>query len=278
MLFDLSQSQRLKVLQHTINRLDDFYEHTSSRKVSPKLEVEEILSTVTSETFTAKKSPNEAVNHVISALEKYSVHTPHPDYFGLFNPRANFSGILADLITSVYNPQLAAWSHAPFAVEVENHLIKELGKKFGLKEAQIDGVFTTGGAEANLTAILCALNEAFPSYANEGFIGLAQRPVIYCSEESHHSVVKAARTVGLGKNSVRTVPVHDSLQMDARQLLKYIKEDQQAGNLPFLLIGTAGTTGTGAIDNLGELQKIAHAHNLWFHVDAAYGGAAILSH
>ncbi len=123
-------------------------------------------------------------------------------------------------------------------MEVENHLIKELGNKFGLKEAQIDGVFTTGGAEDNLTAILCALNDAFPSFANEGFIGLAQRPVIYCSEESHHSVVKAARTVGLGKNSVRTVPVHDSLQMDARQLLEYIKEDQQAGNLPFLLIGT----------------------------------------
>ncbi|MEL6671176.1 MAG: aminotransferase class V-fold PLP-dependent enzyme [Bacteroidota bacterium] len=277
MLFDLTQDLRLKIFQHTIERLDDYYQNTNSRKVSPKLDVDEILSTIKKETFTVKKTPNEAVNHVIDALEKYSVHTPHPDYFGLFNPRANFSGILADLITSVYNPQLAAWSHAPFAVEVENHLVQELGKKFGLKKGEIDGVFTTGGAEANLTAILCALNETFPDFANEGFIGQTQKPIIYCSKESHHSVVKAARTVGLGKYAVRTISVNNHLQMDPKQLIDKINEDQHKGNHPFLLIATAGTTGTGAIDNLFELQKTAKNYDLWFHVDAAYGGAAILS-
>jgi len=277
MLFDLNQAQRLEILHQTIEKLEDFYEHTDSRKVSPKLEVEKILRSIKKETFTAAKTPQAAVEHVIHALDTYSVHTPHPDYFGLFNPRANFSGILADLITAVFNPQLAAWSHAPFAVEVENHLVQALGKKFGLKKEDMDGVFTTGGAEANLTAVLSALNEHFPEFANEGLIGQIPRPLIYCSQESHHSIIKAARAVGLGRNSVRTVVVDDHLQMDTQQLIKQIKEDQQKGSQPFLLIATAGTTGTGVIDRLHELHSVAQDFDLWFHVDAAYGGAAILS-
>lgn len=91
----------------------------------------------------------------------------------MFNPRANFTGI-PNAITATFIPQLAAWSHAPFAAEVESHLILEFGKKVGYKNIDIDGVFTTGGEEANLTALLCALNKSFPDYGRDGLQSIAK--------------------------------------------------------------------------------------------------------
>lgn len=227
--------------------------------------------------FGKERSGEEAVDHVIESLEQFAVQTPHPSYYGLYNPRANFASILGDLIAATYNPQMAAWSHSPFAVEAENHLIQEFGKRFGLPAESIDGVFTGGGAEANTTAVLCALNHTFPDFANEGVVNAQRRPLIYCSEEAHHSVIKAARSSGLGLLSVRNIPVNAHQEMDVERLQKQLSQDIDEGHHPFMLIGTAGTTGTGEVDPLPQLAEIAKVNQLWFHVDAAWGGAAVLS-
>ncbi len=121
-------------------------------------------------------------------------------------------------MTAAFNPQLAAWSHAPFAVEVENYLIREMGDKFGYAKESTDGVFTTGGAEANLTAVLMALTQRFPHYAEQGLLEMQQRPTVYASAESHHSVVKAARAAGLGSRSVKMIPVDSSFRMIPQRL------------------------------------------------------------
>ncbi|MTI29555.1 aminotransferase class V-fold PLP-dependent enzyme [Cytophagales bacterium RKSG123] len=277
MNFDLTQKERLDLFQFTISSLENYYKRTEAYKVSPELDINEIVDVVRKHDFNSNLSPREAISTVIAALEKYTVHTPHPKYYGLFNPRANFSGIIADLITAVFNPQMAAWSHAPYAAEVENYLIQEFGKKFGYNAQKIDGTFASGGTEANLTAVLCALNETFPDYANNGLMGMKGRPLIYCSTEVHHSIVRAARTVGLGLDSVRIVNVNSDQKVDIDDLNSKIKEDLKKGNQPFMIIGTAGTTGSGVIDDLNNLSKVANKYNLWFHVDAAYGGAAILN-
>ncbi|MDX2415317.1 MAG: pyridoxal-dependent decarboxylase, partial [Bacteroidales bacterium] len=145
------------------------------------------------------------------------------------------------------------------------------------KTGSIDGVFAAGGAEANLTAILCALDYTFPDYAANGLMGIPKRPIIYCSKQAHHSINKAAKIVGLGYMSVRGIAVNKELKIDIDILQKQIEKDLEDGGKPFMLIGTAGTTGSGEIDDLPLLKQIAIRHNLWFHVDAAWGGGAILS-
>ena len=202
------------------------------------------------------------------------VHITNPNYYGLYNPRPNIAGIMADMISAFMNPQMAAWSHAPYAVEIENHLIQEFGRRFGYAES--DGVFAAGGAEANLTAVLCALNHRYDRFAQDGMFGVEKRPIIYCSAESHHSINKAAKTVGLGYDSVKMIPVRADLKMDTQLLKDQIKSDLVEGYDPCMIIGTAATTGTGTFDPLEELADIADQHQLWFHVDAAYGGAAVL--
>lgn len=275
--FDLDKTNRNAILKKTLERLEDFYENTSNFPVTPKVDVQKVREFVDTQDLTLGENLGEAIEHVAAGLEKYSVHTSHPKYFGLFNPRSNFAGIISDLITAYYNPQLAAWSHAPFAVEVEAKLIREFATRFGYSPSKSDGVFGTGGNEANQTALLCALNNKYPNYARDGLLGIDIKPIIFCSQEAHHSVHKAAKTAGLGYSCVKSIPVDDQLKLDTVLLEQEIKASLKSGDDPLMIIGTAGTTGTGTVDNLEQLGDISKKYDIWFHVDAAYGGAAILS-
>ncbi len=277
MNFDFDDKQRKEILNTVLDKVEHFYANTKDYSTTPDLHLEEIRNLVETPDLILGNKPNEAIEHIINGLENYSVHTPHPNYFGLFNPRANFAGIIADFITASYNPQLAAWSHAPFAVEAEAHVIREFIEKFGLDKNNSDGVFTTGGAEANLTAVLCALNNKYPNFAKNGMFGLDKKPIIFCSQEAHHSVQKAAKVVGLGYDFVKTIPTTKDLKIDTILLEQEIKNLDTSTQSPLMVIGTAGTTGTGTIDDLKSISKTCKAHNIWFHVDAAYGGAAVLS-
>ena len=272
----LSASDRKALLDQTLELLLDYYEHTQKYRVTPILDKVAIRDSVRVFDFQKKLDPIKSINQVINSLSQYSVHTPHPKYFGLFNPRSNFPSILSDLITAVFNPQLAAWSHSPFANEVERYLIQAFGEKFGFDPAKIDGVFAGGGAEANQTATLCALNHLVPDYGSNGLFGLGKRPLVYCSAESHHSIHKAAMTSGLGHGAVRIIPVTDRLEMDPVLLKHQLERDFADGQQPLMVVATAGTTGVGAIDDLTAIGNIAKQFGLWFHVDAAYGGAAVL--
>lgn len=275
MIMELSTSERAPLWQKLANELEYLLSNTATLQISPKLDAEEIRQYIKSAFQQDNLHPEAAMTHVLEGLKKYSVHTSHPRYFGLFNPRASFAGIMADTITAAFNPQLAAWSHAPFAVEVENYLIREFGKRFGYPENSIDGCFCSGGAEANLTALLCALNNHFPVYRKSGLRGLPGKPVVYCSTESHHSIGKAASSAGLGSESLRYVAT-DQLQMATDDLVCAIRQDLEAGHYPLMIVATLGTTGAGAIDPISEIRKIADQYGCWLHADAAYGGALAL--
>ncbi|UTW63990.1 aminotransferase class V-fold PLP-dependent enzyme [bacterium SCSIO 12741] len=276
MPFDFDPNQRKEILDTVFEKLESYYSSTKEFKTSPDLNIKEIRASILTKELAKGINPDKAIEHVIKGLESFSVHTPHPKYFGLFNPRSNYAGIIADLITATYNPQLAAWSHAPFAVEVEELMIKEFANKFGYHR-YADGVFTTGGAEANLTAMLCALNHKYPNFAKEGIFGLDRKPVVFCSEEAHHSIQKAAKVVGLGYNLVKSIPTTDELKLDVDILRQELKQLDTSHYSPLMIIGTAGTTGTGTVDELNQLSSICRENYIWFHVDAAYGGGAILS-
>lgn len=273
-LFDLRAEDRKDIVKHTADLLEDYYKNTKKRDVTPDLDIQNVRQYISDFAGGPIQESKNIINHVFGGLERHAVQIAHPSYFGLFNPRPAFPGIMADFMTATTNPQMAAWSHNPFTFAVEEYLIKELGQRFGYQ--QVDGAFCSGGAEANQTAVLCALNHTFPEYLMSGLRGLDKQPVLYCSSETHHSIAKAARMCGLGLEAVRHVKQNEQLQIDVEELDKMIEEDQLNGLVPFMLIATAGTTGPGSIDPLEEMGEIAKKHKLWYHVDGAFGGALAL--
>ncbi len=275
--FDLTPEKRAALFKMLISRLEDYYKDTSQLKVASKFDPEEIRREAQKADFNNPVGIEKAVSLVTDALTKYSVHISHPMYYGLFNPRPNFAAIIADLITAAYNPQLAAWSHSPWASEVENYLISEFGQKLGFMKEDTDGVFATGGAEANITAVLCALCNAFPDVLSYGVASINLRPLIYCSSESHHSIVRAAKVSGLGSKSVRMIQCNARGGILTDSLEKTILSDRADGFFPLMVVATAGTTGTGSIDDFHTISSIAKKYSLWFHIDAAWGGAAVLN-
>ncbi len=275
--FDLARSEQELLLQQTISALLDWYEKGDEAPLGTIWPHEQIQAAVASFTYKNPTPAGPALQSLIRSLKDFTIHTTNSNYFGLFNPRANFPSILADIITAFFNPQLAAWSHAPYAAEIERNLILQCCSRFGYATGSQDGTFTSGGAESNMTAIICALHHQFPNYGQEGLFGLQQRPVIYCSAESHHSLLKAARSVGLGAQVLQVIPCDQQERMDMQQLKQRLILDEAEGKRPIMIVGTAGTTGSGAIDDLDTIAAICQVHNCWFHVDAAYGGALMLS-
>ncbi len=274
-LYDLPKNERQELINFTTEYLDNIYSHARDRNVAPLLSPQEVKEYVKSISLEGSTDYKSTVQKVIEGLERYAVHTHHPGYFGLFNPRPNAMSVIGDYVTAVMNPQMAAWSHAPFANEVERYVIEEFGKRFGFEEA--DGVFCGGGAESNLTAVQCALNYHFPIVSSKGVLAIEKRPMIYCSSESHHSIVKAARTIGIGSDSVKSIGVAQNLRIDLAKLEAEIIKDKERGYKPFMVVATAGTTGSGAIDDITEIADLSEEYDLWMHVDGAYGAAVIVS-
>jgi len=272
----LGAAEREKMWHALVETVEQYISGIRDLAVSAEPSPEAVRSLVARVDFGRPMSPEDAVRFAADALSRTQVHTPHPRYFGLFNPTPTTIGIAADAIVAAFNPQLAVWKHNPFATEVERHLIRAFGSQFGYDPATCDGVMASGGSEANHTALIVALTHAFPELESGGLRGLRVQPVFYVSAESHHSFHKAARLCGLGSMAVREISVDSSLQMEPAELEAAIRRDRGNGFAPFLVVGTAGTTNAGAIDPLRQIADIAARENLWFHADAAWGGAAAL--
>src|SRR5579862_9969031 len=237
---------------------------------------QEIRAHLSQYDFSQPRTLEEVCTDVEGMLQKWQVHVTHPRYFGLFNPSVTPASIVGDTLVAMYNPQLATWRTSPAAIEIEKHTLAWLAGKFGLP-ADTSATFTTGGAEANQSAVIVALTKAFPEYGDRGLRSLAATPTIYLSGEAHHSFSKIAHMTGLGRESLRPVATDSNLKLDLNHLARRVAEDRKTGFAPLMVVGTGGTTGAGVIDPLPDLASFCKAENLWFHVDAAWGGAAAIS-
>ncbi|HEX8179259.1 MAG TPA: aminotransferase class V-fold PLP-dependent enzyme [Pyrinomonadaceae bacterium] len=270
----LDEAARVALWQSVVAEIEAYAAEVERLPVSRTPNPLELRARLAPYDFTHAVAPQAAVAFVVECLRQYQVHTPHPRYYGLFNPAPTTMGIAADALVAAFNPQIAAWSHNPFAAEVEMHLVRAFGARFGY--AETDGTFCSGGMEANHTAVLAALTHTWPEFARGGVRALPAPPVLYISAEGHHSIIKAARLSGLGTDAVREIPVDDKLQLDRRALAAQIERDRAAGYAPFMITATLGTTNSGVLDPVAELADIAAQHQLWLHADAAWGGAAAL--
>src|SRR5581483_2524944 len=151
-------------------------------------------------------------------------------------------------------------------------VIHAVAVKAGLPEAV--GHFTTGGAEANYTALLCALTRAHTEFAAQGARAFSGPPAFYVSRESHLAWFKIAHQAGIGRDAVRLVATDGNGRLDPAALADAIVADRREGRVPVMIAATAGTTNAGMIDPLAACADIARRESLWLHIDAAWGGGA----
>lgn len=201
-------------------------------------------------------------------------------YFGMMNPSPLPIAIFAEALAAAMNQNVASWRHAPAATAIEKRVIRWLCDLFGLPETSF-GTFVSGGSLANLTGLKLAINRALGRDltkldATELDPRLGKL-VFYVSSQGHYSFVKSVDVLGLGRGQLRKLPVDDLFRIDLDALAAALAADRAAGLIPCCIIGIAGTTNTGSIDKLADLAALARAHDCWFHVDAAYGGAVVLS-
>lgn len=276
-ILQLDPETRAELWPRVIEAVEAYITGVGGGRVATVPDPEQVRSLLSVFDFAQPVTPGPAVDFIVDGLWNNQTHTAHPWYFGLFNPAPTTMGIAADTLVAAFNPQLAAWSHSPLAVEIEQHLIRAFGSRFGYDPAAMDGSFTTCGGESNNTALLVALTHLYPDYREKGVRALPGQPVIYVSSESHHTFLKAAQASGLGTEAVHEVGVDTSLRMDAGALRTRISEDRAAGYLPVMAVATAGTTSGGIVDPMAQLADVAQEEGLWLHADAAWGGAIALA-
>ena len=247
-----------------------------SGSVVPTIDMQKFRAELDGFDFSAPRSLEESLRWTIERMQCGIVQMSNPRYFGLFNPGANFPSQCADRIAGSFNPQLASSASSPVPVALESHVIRAVGCRAGFGE-EANGHFATGGSEANYTALLCALTAAHANFSADGVRAFAGPVKFYTSRDCHIAWLKIAHQAGVGRSALRLVGTDGHGRMDPAALLRAIAEDRAAGAVPVMIVATAGTTGGGMIDPLHACADIARRQDLWLHVDAAWGGAALAS-
>jgi len=233
----------------------------------------------------------------------HAMHIPSPRYYGLFNPTPLPVAVWADALASALNQNGAAWRNSPAASVVEAQVLRWLCEIVGYPPESF-GTMTSGGSEANLVALKCARDRAADLVRDEGLRRARRRNdhaiesrdgpsgprdgtrdssrligdfVVYASDQCHYSFEKSVDILGLGRRNLRKIGTDETFRIRTDLLRREVESDLAAGNVPVCVAGAAGATSTGVIDPLDELADISVEFGVWFHVDAAYGGALAMS-
>jgi glutamate/tyrosine decarboxylase-like PLP-dependent enzyme len=275
MPFDFDSETRRRLGYKLIDRIDEYFSGLSQRPV----QLPEELRTFADLGEPLPELGQDAatvLDQLCSDMVVEGFHVPSANYFGLMNPTPTYMAVLAEALVAALNPQLASLARSQLAARIERETVRWIGERVGWN-SPFDGTFTSGGNEANFSAMAMALATHFPQSVDDGLSAIQARPVLYASAEAHHSLDKSAGLLGLGRKSLRRIPVNAAAQINTAQLETQINQDKAAGFAPFCIIATTGTTNSGAIDDLPKLAEICKRHALWLHIDGAYGAAAIFS-
>jgi len=255
-----------KVAQLAANYLREL----DSRPISPSItgeEAEHLFRAPLSE----KGLGAEALAGLQDVIE--SSRAQNGRFFGYVLGSGEPVAAVADLLASVLNQNVTAWRSGPAAATLERTVVNWLAQAIGCTGFR--GSLTGGGSPANLMALAMARESRLP--ANEAGVFGVPQGVVYASEEVHMSIPKSIALLGIGRNNLRLIPTDDEFRLIPRELEQAIARDKAAGKIPIAVVASAGTVNTGAIDPLPEIAAIARKHNLWLHVDGAYGALAALA-
>ena len=276
MNFQLDHESRRRLGYKLIDLINEYFDSLPDRPVQLPLE-ERTFGQLRDVMPEVGEDATKVLDEMAHELVDKGFHVPAANYFGLMNPTPTYMAVLAEAFVAAINPQLASLARSQLASKIEAETVRWIGERIWGSKAKIDGTFTSGGNEANFSALAMALAKHFPCSVEDGFAGCGDRPVLYSSAESHHSLDKSAGLLGIGRKALRRVATNARLQLDRAALEKQIQQDLATGFKPFAVVGTAGTTNSGAVDDLNALADICERYGLWFHVDGAYGAAAAFS-
>jgi glutamate/tyrosine decarboxylase-like PLP-dependent enzyme len=272
----LSASDRAELWRALCAAIEEYLADVESMPAATTVTLQDVERALDVFDFDVPLPPVKALETAVEILRRLQPHVRHPRHFGLFDAAPTTMGVVGQTLSAVFNPCLASWVGSPFGVGTERQLVTAFGRRFGYRKDGCDGTVTSGGSEANFSALLLALTAHFPGHHAHGLRGIDGDPVVYLTGEAHPSAIKAACMAGLGASAVHLVPVDASLRMDVTALEERIRADRDAGLIPLMVTVTAGTTGAGTIDPIENSADVAARYGLWLHVDAAWGGAAAL--
>jgi aromatic-L-amino-acid/L-tryptophan decarboxylase len=205
---------------------------------------------------------DDLLDQVWRSAEK-AFNTAGPGYLAYIPGGGLYAAALAEFLAAGLNRYVGMWNASPGLAQIEWTALRWLGELFGYPD-EMRGITTTGGSLSNFSAIVAARVDRLGEDFLDG--------TMYTTEQTHASVTKSARLAGFPERGIRTVPTDPGLRMDVDALRSMVKADREAGRRPFLVVPSAGTTNTGAVDPIGDAVALAGEEGLWTHVDAAYGG------
>lgn len=260
-----------------VDEIAAFLESLPARPVTRDKTPSTVRSLLPSELPENGTEPTTLLADAAPLLFGHSLFNGHPRFFGYITSSAAPVGALADLLAATVNPNMGAWELSAVASEIEGQCVRWIAELLKLP-GKTEGLLVSGGNMANFVCFLAARrSKGGEALREQGLSGDAGRLLVYASTETHTWIQKAADLFGHGTASIRWIPVTDDLTIDTETLLGQIEEDRRLGARPFLLVGNAGTVGTGAVDPLPRLAEIAREQDMWFHADGAYGALAVLS-
>ena len=267
--FELSKKEMQSFGYKIVDSIVDHFVNIEETKPVAKASRKEMDTLFLQEAPENSTNAEDVLQFVLKNVVPNSNVSTHPKSFSFVPGPSNFISAMADSLATGFNIFSGGWMLSPAAAELEIVTMNWLLQFFGFPIKKGGGVFTSGGSVANLTAIITARRiKCEDNFSNA---------TIYLSDQAHSSNIKAIRMLGFTKDQVRIIPTGSDFKLNTSKLKNEIAKDKLLGNLPFCIIATAGTTNTGTVDDLEEIGAICKKHNLWFHIDAAYGGAAILA-
>ncbi|MGB0429299.1 MAG: pyridoxal phosphate-dependent decarboxylase family protein [Bacteroidia bacterium] len=220
------------------------------------------------------KHGKQAIETLVEDYISYSVKTGHKQYLNQLFSGFNQAGLVGELLAALMNTSMYTYEVAPLATLIEREVIAKMNSYTGFSNG--DGIFTSGGSNSNMVAMLCARHQMFPDFKQKGMSGM--KPIsLFVSKLSHYSFQKGSYTLGIGSDYLYGIETNSRGEMVPEKLNEAIELSKSKGEQPFFVAATAGTTELGAFDNIEKNGEIARKHNLWFHVDGSWGGSIILS-
>jgi aromatic-L-amino-acid decarboxylase len=265
----LSKEEMKQYGYQVIDTIVEHFDKQHTKKPVARASREEMDTLFNSEAPNHATNFKEVLDFVTKEVLPNSTIVSHPKSYSFVPGPSNYVSVMADTLATGFNIFSGGWAASPAAAQLEIVTMNWLLKLFKFPAKKGGGLFTSGGSMANLTALATARRQRLGDDFSKG--------VIYLSDQAHSSNIKAIRVLGFKKEQVRIIPTDIEFKMALNKLKNAIAKDRLEGLQPFCIIASAGTTNTGTVDPLNEISKICKTEKLWFHIDGAYGGAAILS-
>jgi L-2,4-diaminobutyrate decarboxylase len=268
-------------LSQTMEYLERFYKNnTAAFNGKPADAIEKEMNELSPSSQNGE-DPAAVLKEIMQVVVENSIHVSHPTSIGHLHCPPLIPAITSELIIAALNQSMDSWDQSSAATYLEERMIKWIIQKLSLPD-KADGTFTSGGTQSNYMGLLLARDHFCDMHwqwnvKEKGLPQEACKMRILCSEEAHFTVKKSAAQLGLGEQAVVTIRTDTNKKMDMAELEDEIDRLKAAGFMPMCVVATAGTTDFGSIDPIGPIASIARKHSLWLHVDAAYGGALMLS-